>query len=289
MTRARVSSGIVELITLMAAVAVVLVLPAEELVPELVPELPATKLQAAVVKPRLSRVYLINHPASLEDMVKRLFLILITAVCVLSMGAQTVDFDAMLKRHGLVDVTTISPSITVDLKYATTDNFVHRNMYGSLRNAYLHPDAAVALKRAMWLLKRVNRNLGFIVYDAARPRSVQQVMWDAVKGTPNERYVAKPFNGGPHNYGIAVDIALTYRDEPVDMGTPFDTFTEEAHITAEDALVAQGRISSRARANRLILRAVLCAAGYDTFTREWWHFTRYDMKYTRQHIQLLDF
>lgn len=215
--------------------------------------------------------------------------ITIFSVCALVVGAQTVDFDAKMRQYGLVDVTTISHGITVNLKYATTDNFVHRNMYGSFKRGYLHVSAAKALRVALNQLRRIDPNYNFIIYDAARPLSVQHIMFDAVAGTPNEKYVAKPTNGGPHNYGIAIDIALTYRGRPVDMGTPFDTFSTDAHITDEATLVAQGRISKQAMRNRRLLRWVLVSNGFGTYSREWWHFTRYDMKYTRAHTRLLDF
>lgn len=212
------------------------------------------------------------------------------AVCFSTVvGAQTASFNERIKQYNLVDVATLGPGITVDLKYATTDNFVHRNMYGDFNRAYLHPDAASALRKALLQLRRIDKNFGFIIYDAARPVSVQRIMWKAVAGTPHQKYVARPHRGGPHNYGIAVDIALTFRGKPVDMGTPFDTFSSDAHITNEALLVRQGRISARARTNRTLLRTVMTSNGFTTFSREWWHFTRYDMKYTRAHIKLLDF
>lgn len=221
---------------------------------------------------------------------KRILIAMIWAVCISTVvGAQTASFSTRIKQYNLVDLETLGPGITVDLKYATTNNFVHRNMYGNLKRAYLHPDAAKSLKKALQQLQSINKNYGFIIYDAARPVSVQRIMWNAVKGTKNQKYVAKPHRGGPHNYGIAVDISLTYRGKPVDMGTPFDTFSTDAHITNEASLVKQGRISEQARKNRQLLRKVLTSNGFSTYSREWWHFTRYDMKYTRAHIKLLNF
>lgn len=219
----------------------------------------------------------------------KIFQTIIFAVCAFLLQAQTADFNASIKQYNLVNVATIDPSISVNLKYATTDNFVHRNMYGTFKTAYLHPSAATALKAALKQLKKVDPNYSFIIYDAARPVSVQRIMWQAVKGTPNEKYVARPHRGGPHNYGIAVDIALTYKGVPVDMGTPFDTFSNDAHITNEAQLVKRGRITEQARKNRVLLRKVLTDNGFRTYSREWWHFTRYDMKYTRAHIKLLNF
>ena len=208
---------------------------------------------------------------------------------VAGMAAGATDFDARMRAAGLVDVTTLDEAITVDLKYATTDNFVGRNMYGSLRRAYVTRETGRSLQKALAALRKVDPGYGFIIYDAARPLSVQRVMWDAVKGTPNEKYVAKPHRGGPHNYGMAVDIGLTLNGRVVDMGTPFDTFTADAHITDEAGLVKCGRITAEAKRNRELLRQALRSAGFTTFSREWWHFTRYSMKYTRQHLKLLDF
>ena len=206
-----------------------------------------------------------------------------------AMGSTAASLDSLMTQYGLVDVGALDSAITVDLRYATTNNFVGRQMYGSLTRAYLTPETARSLLVALAMLRTVDTRYGFIIYDAARPLSVQRTMWDCVKGTPNERYVAKPHRGGPHNYGMAVDIALTLDGVPLDMGTPFDTFTPAAHITAEPSLVKRGIISREAMNNRRLLRRVMTAAGFGTFSREWWHFTRYKMPYTRAHLPLLDF
>ena len=218
-----------------------------------------------------------------------LALVLLTGVAASGRGSVAVDFDALMQKQGLVDVATLDPSITVDLKYATTDNFVGKNMYGNLHKAYLHKGTAQSLVKALKQLQAIDPKWGFVVYDAARPVSVQRIMWDMVKGTKNEKYVASPYRGGPHNYGVAVDIALTYNGKPVDMGTPFDNFTTDAHITNEAGLVKQGRISKEAIKNRQLLRKVLTDNGFLTYSREWWHFMRYNMQYVRKHIKLLDF
>lgn len=225
----------------------------------------------------------------IRDSIDRFRRIVVTLALLVAIAAAATDFDALMRDAGLVDVTTLDSAITVDLKYATTDNFVHRNMYGTLSRAYVTRETGRSLQKALASLRKINPGYGLIIYDAARPLSVQRTMWDAVKGTPNEKYVAKPHRGGPHNYGMAVDISLTLNGQPLDMGTPFDTFTADAHITHEAALVAQGRITAQAKRNREVLRNAMRQAGFTTFSREWWHFTRYSMKYTRRHLKLLDF
>lgn len=212
-------------------------------------------------------------------------------LCGLALGgkAQAADYSRLMEQAGLVDLATLGRGITVDLKYSTTDNFTGQNMYGDFRRAYLVEPAARSLQRALKQLQDINPHLGFVIYDAARPLSVQRKMWKAVQGKPGRRYVAPPHRGGPHNYGVAIDISLTYMGLPLDMGTPFDTFTDDAHITAESYLVKKGRISRHARKARQLLRKVLTDNGFMTYSREWWHYERYRVGYARRHFGLLNF
>lgn len=200
------------------------------------------------------------------------------------------QIDSLMLSRGLVDLNSLgAEGLSVDLRYATPNNFVGVVLYEDLRKAYATRETANSLLVALADLRAEDPAWGIVVYDAARPLSVQKVMYDKVKNTKNARYVARPSGGGPHNYGMALDISLTYNGNPVDMGTEFDTFDERAHITAEDALVRRGLISAEARDNRRRLRRAMTRHGFGTFSREWWHFTRYDMKYTRRHLPLLDF
>lgn len=204
--------------------------------------------------------------------------------------APMTHWDTLMLNRGLVDVTTLGLSnVTIDLRYATDDNFAGHNMYGDFNKAYLHKDAAESLRKALAILQADDPKWGVIIYDAARPLSVQRVMFDVVKGTTRQKYVAPPNGGGPHNYGIALDIGLTYDGQPVDMGTPFDTFNETAHITAEPLLVKQGEITREAMDHRVMLRRAMTQAGFRTYSREWWHFTRYTSKYARSRLKILDF
>ena len=206
-----------------------------------------------------------------------------------SAGWNEAQWAAKMEEYGLVDIASVDSTIIVDLKYATTDNFVGENMYGTLRRAYLRPEIARALARVQYSLKRRNPGYSLIIYDAARPQSVQRLMFDRVKGTPNERYVAKPYKGGHHNFGVAVDISITLNGEPLDMGTGFDTFGPASHIDDEAALLRSGQISREALRNRQLLRQLMRAEGFTTYRREWWHFQQYDIGYARQHLRLLDF
>lgn len=214
-------------------------------------------------------------------------IIVLAWVCSSARTAQ--DYDVLFTKLGLVDVATVDSTIIVNLKYATTDNFVGKNMYGELRRAYVTKETAKSLAGVQRQLKKIDSRYSLIIYDAGRPVSVQKVMWDMVKNTDNQKYVAAPYRGGPHNYGVAVDVGLALNGVPVDMGTKFDTFSTTSHITNESYLVKKKLITEQARRNREILRKAMTDKGFRTYRREWWHFERRRTAYARKYLRLIDF
>jgi D-alanyl-D-alanine dipeptidase len=176
---------------------------------------------------------------------------------------------------GLIDVGAALP-VKVELKYATTDNFTGQNLYGGLRRCFLVRDASDMLARAHQLLAERDANVTFIMYDCARPRSVQLKMWDVVKGTPKQGYVANPHQppGSVHNTGCAVDLSLVDKRTgvPLDMGTPYDFFGPAAEPRREADLFKEGKVTNEQLANRLLLREVMIRAGFRLLPHEWWHF-----------------
>jgi zinc D-Ala-D-Ala dipeptidase len=184
----------------------------------------------------------------------------------------------------LIDVATTLP-VRVELKYATTDNFMHKNVYGDWRKCLLVGDAHRMLEAAHRILLQRDKSLTFVMYDCARPRSVQLIMWDAVKGTPQQGYVADPNSktGSMHNTGCAVDISLFDVDKnaPLDMGTPYDFFGKKAEPRHEHEQWKTGQLSAEAWANRLLLREVMLRAGFRPLGHEWWHFDCADGKTAR--------
>ena len=197
--------------------------------------------------------------------------------------------EASIQKAGLVDIKTLDPSIVVDLKYSTCDNFVGKDMYGTFDKAFLRPEVACKLVMIQRMLKSMDVKYSLVIYDAARPLSVQKIMYDEVRYTRFRRYVARPVGGGHHNFGVAVDLSILYDGKPLDMGTPFDSFDEVSHIDNEEKLVDSGRLSKEAYENRLLLRSLMTEAGFSTYRREWWHFQCYTIKEARQKLQLLDF
>ncbi|GAB3264404.1 M15 family metallopeptidase [Larkinella harenae] len=179
-------------------------------------------------------------------------------------------------RQGLVDVQQVDPTVLVELKYSTTDNFVGKDVYGDLTRAYLQPMAARKLAKASTLLRQKHPELRLLVYDATRPRSVQWDLWNTLKHLPpaeRGKYVSNPRNGSVHNYGCAVDLTLAMPDgKPLDMGTKFDYFGELAYPEKEDQLLRQGKLTQKQVGNRRLLRSVMQKAGFSYLKAEWWHF-----------------
>jgi len=191
------------------------------------------------------------------------------------MAAQTKSAtEQRIEAQGFVDIRSIDPSIKVSLMYTRPDNFTGKVLYTDLNKAYLHPLAAEALKKAQTELKKTHPQWSLIVYDAARPMSVQQKMWDVVKGTSKNIYVSNPANGGGlHNYGFAVDVSIcNEQGDTIPMGTIIDHLGREAQPKLEEEMLSRGVISQEALSNRRLLRQVMAAGGYKVLSTEWWHF-----------------
>lgn len=163
--------------------------------------------------------------------------------------------------------------VRIDLRYAGPDNFVGRNIYGDWPLGYLHEEAFLKLQTAVELLRASEPSFEFLILDALRPRRFQRVLFDVVKGTPQEMYVANPDRGSVHNFGFAVDLTIVDgQGQELDMGTPFDDFTRRAQPQAEEELLQAGELTPHQIANRRLLRSVMEAAGFRGIPHEWWHF-----------------
>lgn len=218
----------------------------------------------------------------------RYIFLLLLLLCNLRSNAE--ELDTWLHDRGLVDISVLDSTIRVHLVYATPENFMGETVYTGITRAWLHPDAAQKLVTAQRLLKKEHPDLTLVVYDAARPMSVQRKMWRLVRGTDKVNYVSNPSNGGGlHNYGMAVDVTiLDPTGEPLPMGTPFDFFGEEAHTNNEEALLASGKITRKEFDNRCLLRRIMKSAGFRTIPYEWWHFNACSRAEARQSYPVLD-
>ncbi len=178
--------------------------------------------------------------------------------------------------RGLVDVQKLDPTLQVELKYSTTDNFVKEDVYGDLERAYLQPMAAQKLVKANQLLQKINPNYHLLIYDAARPRSVTIIFWNRMSHLPYNRredFVADPKQGSIHNFGCAVDLTIANQNnEPLDMGTIFDFFGQQAEPRREAQMRKERRLTEQHLTNRRLLRKVMIEAGFTSIQTEWWHY-----------------
>jgi D-alanyl-D-alanine dipeptidase len=188
------------------------------------------------------------------------------------------DFDTLAQRleeEGLVRLKDVDPTMIVDLRYSTPNNFTGMDVYGPFEEAYMQPEPARMLVRANEYLKKTHPDHTLYIYDAVRPRSVQRILWDTLDMPVEQKnnYVADPDLGSIHNFGAAVDLTIAGPDgQPIDMGTDFDYFGELAYPIHEERMLQEERLAREQVANRRLLRDVMTRAGFTTINSEWWHF-----------------
>jgi zinc D-Ala-D-Ala dipeptidase len=162
----------------------------------------------------------------------------------------------------LVDLAGFAPGLRLDIRYATTNNFMSMAMYPAARTLLQRP-AAEALQRAHERLRA--QGYGLVVLDAYRPWQVTRMMWDRFPG--DRAYLADPLQGSRHNRGAAVDVTLfdLKTDREVEMPSAYDDFSERAHPDYAGGTQAQRDARDR-------LRAAMEAEGFSVYPNEWWHF-----------------
>jgi len=169
----------------------------------------------------------------------------------------------------LVEITSLDPTIKLDVRYATDRNFVGRAVYPEAR-AFLQRPAAEALVRAHRAL--ASEGYGLLVFDAYRPWSVTKLFWDL---TPRAKraFVANPKQGSKHNRGAAVDLSLydLATGAEVEMPSAYDEMSPRAYPG-----YAGGTSEQRARRDRL--RAAMEREGFRVEPNEWWHFNHRDWR-----------
>lgn len=163
----------------------------------------------------------------------------------------------------LEEIIKIIPSIKLDIKYATKDNFASTAVY--------HQAKAFARKRVVAALANVQKELakkglGLKVFDAYRPYAVTVKFWEITPSDKKE-FVANPKTGSRHNRGCAVDLTLIDLKTGIEleMPTPYDSFAKEASPTYDD-------ISQPQKQNRNLLISVMESKGFKVIKNEWWHF-----------------
>ncbi|MEN9700616.1 MAG: hypothetical protein RLZZ301_1814 [Bacteroidota bacterium] len=191
----------------------------------------------------------------------------------------------------LVDVQQLNAAIWIDLKYASVDNFMHKKLYHSLTKAYLQKDVALRLSAVQDALNK--RHLGFhlLIYDALRPVSVQQLMWDALDSIPVARrvkFVSNPAHYSLHNFGAAIDLTIcNQQHQELDMGAGFDDPRLIAYPSLEDSFLRSGALSQAQYANRLLLRTLMQDQQFRQLPSEWWHFNACSRQEAKQRYQVV--
>ncbi|MGD0912286.1 MAG: M15 family metallopeptidase [Terracidiphilus sp.] len=173
------------------------------------------------------------------------------------------------RKPDLVELVTLDPTIKLDIRYATTNDFLGTPVYTQAR-AFLQRPAAEALLRAHQELKALG--YGLIIHDGYRPWYVTKIFWDA---TPDDKkiFVANPATGSNHNRGCAVDLSLydLKTGQEVEMPSGYDEMSDRAY-----ADYAGGTADQRAR--RAVLRQAMEKQGFKVNPDEWWHFDYKDWK-----------
>ena len=163
-------------------------------------------------------------------------------------------------EYRLIDIRSIAPDILLDMRYATTNNFLKQAVYSKAR-CLLRTPVARSIQQAQDALK--TQGYGLKLYDCYRPLSVQKAMW---KIFPDSRYVASPATGSRHNRGAAVDVTLVdAQGRDLEMPSEFDDFSDRAHRNSP-------AMTDTARNHVQILTNALEAQGLTTIDSEWWHY-----------------
>ena len=171
--------------------------------------------------------------------------------------------EGSFEKSDLVEIRLLDSTVHLDVRYATTNNFMGAKFYSQAR-AFLQRPAAEALVMVQRALRTVG--YGLLIHDAYRPWYVTKMFWDA---TPKEQkdFVADPAKGSRHNRGCAVDLSLydLKTGKAIEMVSGYDEFSHRAYPNYPGG-------SSLQRWHRQLLRRAMEAEGFKVFEVEWWHF-----------------
>jgi D-alanyl-D-alanine dipeptidase len=169
----------------------------------------------------------------------------------------------------LVELTTLDPTIRLDVRYARSDNFLGRPVYREAR-AFLQRPAAQALVRVHRALRE--KGYGLVVFDGYRPWAVTKAFWDAT-AEDKKVFVANPKRGSRHNRGCSIDLTLYHLDTgaAADMGAGYDEMSPRSYVTWEGGTKEQ-------LDRRELLRGAMDREGFFVYPWEWWHFDYKDWR-----------
>ncbi|WP_432710111.1 M15 family metallopeptidase [Pedobacter sp.] len=169
-----------------------------------------------------------------------------------------------VKKHPekeLIDIKKAIPGITLDIRYATTNNFMKEVMYPEAR-AFARKPVVEQLKKIQAELRK--QGYGLKIYDAYRPYAITQAFY---KKASDKNFVANPAKGSIHNRGCAVDLTIIdYKSKKeIEMPTPYDSFSPAAAANYKN-------LPPKAIRNRDFLINTMQAHGFKVLANEWWHY-----------------
>jgi D-alanyl-D-alanine dipeptidase len=173
------------------------------------------------------------------------------------------------RKPDLVELAPLDPTIHLDIRYATSNDFLGAPVYTQAR-AFLQRPAAEALVRAHKKLEQLG--YGLLIHDGYRPWYVTKIFWDA---TPAEgkNFVADPAQGSRHNRGCAVDLTLydLRSGKPIEMPGSYDEMSPRSYPKYAGGTSLQ-------RWHRDLLRRAMESEGFAVYEFEWWHFDYQDWR-----------
>ncbi len=203
------------------------------------------------------------------------------------------SIDSVFLTNDLVDLQKINSSIKIDVKYASSNNFMGIQLYDTISKIYLNIEVAIRLSNCQNYLDSICPGFSLLVYDGVRPLLVQKEMWNALDSIPvsrRGRFVSNPIRGSVHNYGAAVDLTIVDSSGNIlDMGAGYDDFREIAFPSLESRFLKTGELSDKQWKNRKLLRRVMKKGGFHNIPSEWWHFNAYSRVISsRKYKRILD-
>ncbi len=209
---------------------------------------------------------------------------------VVFLNANDCQLETEMIEAGLVNILEIDSNIKVEIFNASENNILGINTYGCMESCFLQPEVAEKLLKAQNILKKKHPDYNLKALECTRPRRVQVQMFDVVKNTAIEKFVADPSKGSMHNYGAAVDVTIVDENGiELKMGQPDPRMQIKGKNLLWLRLVMYlnkpGKVELE---NRELLRTIMVKAGFTPISYEWWHFDAFDKEYTRKKYQIIE-
>ena len=213
-----------------------------------------------------------NYPEKSSKNLHTLTILFLSILIFVGCGIKPPKESGDFKKSNLVELITTEPSYQLDIRYASSNNFVGRPVYEEARVFLQHP-AAMALAE-------VNKNLkplgyGLKIFDGYRPWRITKLFWN-ITPKKDRAFVANPKKGSRHNRGCAIDLTLfdIYTGREIEMPSAYDEFSERAHPNYKGGTDEQRKM-------RDLLRTNMEAYRFQVYENEWWHFDYQDWKQYR--------